>query len=126
MTETFRKIFEGVADHSKAFELFNIHTDAPFDERRYSGELYAGEWFEVSESVYWYFLEIMPPIYVPHGFAVCEAVAGAVYRCYFKITVGGVDRFFQVACDRRRGSPTHPSIAAAFLHDLATAAPVAA
>lgn len=121
MTETFRKIFEGVADQPKAFELFNIHTDAPLFRRNL-----CGEWFEVSESVYWYFLEIMPPIYVPHGFAVCEAVAGAVYRCYFKFTMGGVDRFFQVACDRRKGSPTHPAIAAAFLHDLVKVEPVTA
>lgn len=114
MTE-FRKIFDGVADESKTYEMMNLHNNAPFDERRWSGELYAGEWFEVSEAVYWYFLEVLPPIYIPHGFAVCEAIAGAVYRCFFKFHISGEDRYFCAACDRRANAPTRPGLAAAHI-----------
>ena len=30
-------------------------------------------WHEISEEHYWYFLEVLPPIYFPGGFAVSEA-----------------------------------------------------
>lgn len=40
---------------------------------------------QVTEEVYEHFLGVLPPIYVPGGFLVCEAVTGNIYSRYRKI-----------------------------------------
>lgn len=40
----------------------------------------AGQWFEITEDVYWYFLEVLPPSYMSHfGFINCECVTNNLY-----------------------------------------------
>lgn len=122
----FRLVSENVADLSATFKLLNRHSDAPFDEARFSGALYAGEFWECTEEAFDYFLEIMPPVYVPGGFAVREAVAGSVYNCFFRVNSATGARFFCVACDRRRDAPTSPSAALSAIYALIDGQTVAA
>ncbi len=111
----FTRIHEGVANLSKTFELLNRHKDAPFDQVRLSGDLYAGEWWECTEEASDYFLTVLPPIYFPGGFAMCEFTTADVTLCFVQVN----RRNFAGYCRVSRNNPLRPEqmrdhIAAAF------------
>ena len=78
-----QKIFEGIADHDTSFELIN----------RYSAEtphhalgFCAGQWFETTRDVYWYFLECLPPLHMTGaGFVMSECTMGDLYESFWEI-----------------------------------------
>lgn len=72
------KIFEGIADYEKSFELIN---------RGYTPDVFsAGQWFETTEEVYWYFLEVLPPMgFDGKDFAICEFATGNLTNAFFQI-----------------------------------------
>lgn len=106
----FNRVFDGVADTAKHYELLNRHNAAPFDENRLSGALYAGEWWECSEAEYDYFLNCLPPISFPGGFALCEFTTADVTTCHFRIEHGGARRYFAGSCRMTNGNPYRPEI----------------
>lgn len=80
-TPALHRLVEGVAQSNDTFALLN----------RYTGSRYAhlgqraGQWFETTAEVYWYFLEQMPPMHMTgEGFIVCEAVTGTLHNAFFE------------------------------------------
>lgn len=73
-----RKIFDGVADEKKTFELIN---------RGYTPDVFkAGDWFECMEAEYWYFLECMPPMdFKFNCFSICEFSTGSLTNAFAKM-----------------------------------------
>jgi len=69
------KIYEGVADTEKTFELIN---------RGYSPDVFkAGQWFECQEAEYWYFLKVLPPMdFKPNCFSICEFSTGTLTNAW--------------------------------------------
>lgn len=61
----FRRVFDGVASMTEAPALLGRHDAAPKSERRLSGKLHAGEWFELdgptARSMVGQFLRILRP-----------------------------------------------------------------
>ena len=99
-SHSFRKVFQGVASRYQMFQVFNRHSEAPFDEARQCGSLYAGEWFEISEADYDYMFEILPPLFVRGGlFAMREFQAGSVTSVFLALTIDDVCRRFHGYCD---------------------------
>ncbi|QDG94454.1 DUF1419 domain-containing protein (plasmid) [Rhizobium sp. NIBRBAC000502774] len=49
LDSAFRRVYDGVASTTKALGLLGRHDAAPMSMRRLSGELHAGEWFELEE-----------------------------------------------------------------------------
>jgi Protein of unknown function (DUF1419) len=96
----FRKVFQGVATRYEMFQIFNRHSEAPFDEPRHSGRIYAGEWFEITEADYDYMFEILPPLFVRGDlFAMREFQAGSVTSVFLARTIDDVCRWFHGYCD---------------------------
>ena len=99
-SHSFRKVFQGVASRYQMFQVFNRHSEAPFDEARQCGSLYAGEWFEISEADYDYMFEILPPLFVRGGlFAMREFQAASVTSVFLALTIDDVCRRFHGYCD---------------------------
>lgn len=73
----FRKLFEGQASEAKTFELIN---------RGYSPDVFrAGDFFEIGEAEYWYFLECLPPMdFSLGGFSMCEFATGNLTNAFFE------------------------------------------
>ena len=87
----FHKIYDGVADRSKTFELLNRHSGPPWVR---PDSVWAGEWWEIEEDEYYYFLEVLPPMaWEHHGFAMCEFTSGNVTSAFYNIR----GRFFHVS-----------------------------
>jgi Protein of unknown function (DUF1419) len=96
----FCKVFQGVATRYQMFQIFNRHSEAPFDEARHSGRTYAGEWFEITEADHDYMFEILPPLFVRSDlFAMREFQAGSVTSVFLALTVDDVCRWFHGYCD---------------------------
>lgn len=74
---TLKQIQSGICERAQAFQLLNRYSaDNPY---RNLG-LKAGHWFETTEEVYWYFLEVLPPSFMAHyGFINCECVTHNLY-----------------------------------------------
>ena len=74
---TLKQIQTGVCERKKAFQLLNRYSaDNPYREIG----LKAGHWFETTEEVYWYFLEVLPPSFMDtYGFINCECVTHNLY-----------------------------------------------
>ena len=100
-------MFQGVATRYEMFQIFNRHSEAPFDEARHSGSIYAGEWFEITEADHDYMFEILPPLFVRGGlFAMREFQAGNVTSVFLALTIDDVCRWFHGYCDLSdKGSP---------------------
>lgn len=73
----FRKIFEGRASEAKTFDLVN---------RGYSSDAFrAGDFFEIGEAEYLYFLGCMPPMDSGfHGFSMREFATGYLTDAFFE------------------------------------------
>jgi hypothetical protein len=99
-SHSFRKVFQGVATRYEMFQIFNRHSEAPFDEVRRSGSIYAGEWFEITEADHDYMFEILPPLFVRGDlFAMREFQAGSVTSVFLALTIDEVCRWFHGYCD---------------------------
>jgi Protein of unknown function (DUF1419) len=99
-SHSFRKVFQGVATRYEMFQIFNRHSEAPFDEPRHSGSIYAGEWFETTEADHDYMFEILPPLFVRGDlFAMREFQAGNVTSIFLTLTIDDVCRWFHGYCD---------------------------
>lgn len=89
----FQKINEGVADNSRTFELIN---------RGYSPDVYsAGQWFEVQEDEYFYFLECMPPMdFNGSAFSMREFSTGNLTNAFARFG----DRFYCLTISRNNSA----------------------
>ena len=78
----FRKLFEGQASEAKAFELIN----RGYSPDGYSPDVFrAGDFFEIGEAEYWYFLECLPPMdFSQGGFSMCEFATGNLTNAFFE------------------------------------------
>jgi Protein of unknown function (DUF1419) len=106
-SHSFCKVFQGVASRYQMFQIFNRHSEAPFDKARHSGSIYAGEWFEITEGDHDYMFEILPPLFVRGDlFAMREFQAGNVTSVFLALTIDGRRRWFHGYCDLSdKGSP---------------------
>jgi hypothetical protein len=96
----FRRVALGVTTRAEMFALFNRYDGAPFDAKRISGQLWAGEWFEIEVDSYDYMLEMLPPLFYRRGmFGMSEFKAGNVTMVFCAITLNGVPRWFAGYCD---------------------------
>ncbi|ABI93370.1 DUF1419 domain-containing protein (plasmid) [Roseobacter denitrificans] len=91
MALKFTSIHEGVADRAKSFDLIN---------RGYGpDQRFAGQWFETTEDVYTYFLEVLPPLdWTADGFSMSEFATGFLTDAYLRIN----GRFFCLCIHRER------------------------
>jgi len=100
----FRRIFEGVADRSKCFELLNRHSGGGIKP----DSLWAGEWWEIGEESFYYFLDVLPPLRMPPGgFIMCEFTSGNVTSAFFSFfwrKGENKDRFFHASLDMREAT----------------------
>jgi len=79
-TTPLTKIHDGVADYSLTFQLINRSTNASTHS---SIGFKAGHWFETTEDIYWYFLEVLPPMHMgPSGFVMSECTVGNLYHAF--------------------------------------------
>jgi hypothetical protein len=85
-----RKIFDGVADNAKTFELIN---------RGYSPDVFsAGDWFETGSDEYWYFLECLPPLdYARGAFSMSEFSTGYLTNAFIE----RAGRFYCLTIERK-------------------------
>ena len=70
-------------------------------------------WQEIDEKTYWYFLEVLPPIYFPGGFAVSEPITHneegfAVYQCC--AAIGG--KYYGREATRKAAAASLPALRA--------------
>jgi hypothetical protein len=95
-----RKIFEGVASRHDFYAMMNRHSQAPFDEARRSGRLYAGEWFEISETDHDRMFDILPPLFMRGDhFAMGEFLAAQVTSVFLSLKIDKRFRWFHAYCD---------------------------
>lgn len=89
MSLNFEKISDGVADREKTFELIN---------RGYGpDQRFAGQWFETTEEIYWYFLEVLPPHdFTGDGFSMSEFATGSLTDAFVRIG----ERYFCLCISR--------------------------
>jgi Protein of unknown function (DUF1419) len=99
-SQSFCKVFQGVATRYEMFQIFNRHSEAPFDRVRHSGAIYAGEWFEIMKADHDYMFEILPPLFVRGDlFAMREFQADSVTSVFLAPTIDGNARWFHGYCD---------------------------
>lgn len=95
-----RKVFQGVASRHQMFRMFDRHAQRP---NRWDGDaspLYAGEWFEISETEHDYMFEILPPLWIRGSmFAMREFSTGSVTSVFFILRVDATIRHFHGYCD---------------------------
>jgi hypothetical protein len=95
-----RKIFEGVASRPEFYAMMNRHAQAPFEEARLSGRLYAGEWFEITDTDHDRMFDILPPLFMRGDhFAMREFQAGQVTSVFFNLKIDDCFRWFHSYCD---------------------------
>lgn len=91
------KIHQGVADRATTFALLNRYQRG--SELAHLG-LRPGQFFEVEEEEYWYFLEVLFPLDMHGGsFAMREFVTGNLTETFHEFTVGGRKRWFCALVD---------------------------
>lgn len=97
---TPRKVFLGIATMPQMFRILNRHHQAPFDDRRMSGELYAGEWFRIDQASNFYMLDLLSPLFERDDhFAMREFLAGSITSVFFELRIEGDTRFYHAYCD---------------------------
>ncbi|TCM48331.1 uncharacterized protein DUF1419 [Rhizobium sp. PP-F2F-G48] len=95
-----RKVFEGLASRAEFYAMMNRHNQAPCGERRMSGGLYAGEWFEISEADHDRMFDILPPLFLRGDhFAMREFQAAQVTSVFFALKIDDRFRWFHSYCD---------------------------
>lgn len=101
------KLHEGVADHGQTFELIN---------RGYTPDVFkAGQWFEIEEAEYWYFLEVLPPMdFRPNAFSMCEFSTGNLTNAFLKLG----NRYFCLTIERKNSVDFETQIGALAAHIL--------
>lgn len=77
------RIFSGVPAYSTTFELINRYSaQSPLHGIGFRD----GQWFEVSEEIYWHFLEALPPLHMTSGgFVMSECTTDDLHECFFEI-----------------------------------------
>lgn len=96
MTLIAAQIFDGVATREECFTLINRYSpqmqtyEGPTIENPYHRHGFeAGQFFEIREEEYWYFLEVLPPLAMTlAGFAMSEFTTGNLTNAFFKINGG--------------------------------------
>lgn len=113
MTLCFENIgpADRAASRDECFALIN---------RGYSPDVFrAGQWFEISEEEYWYFLECLPPMdYGAGGFSMCEFATGDLTNAFFDFG----ERYFCLTIQRRNAGDFFAA-ARAFRLEISAAAP---
>lgn len=95
-----RKVLLGTANRRQMYLAFNRHHQAPFDDERLTGRLYAGEWFRIDRFAYHEMQDVLPPRYLSGGaFALQEMLAESVTSVFFELTIRGETRFYHAYCD---------------------------
>ena len=102
-----RKVFQGVADRTQMYRMFNRHRGDPALAGGHASRLFSGEWFEIAQAEHDYMLDILPPLWMrPDMFAMREFLTGSVTSVYFSLSIDGRKRFFHGYCDlSESGSP---------------------
>ncbi len=114
----FRKVHAGVATHEQMFALFNRHRDEP-DQDQLDGRLYAGEWFEITNTDYHFMLDLLPPLFRRTGmFGMSEYKAGYVTSVFFELRIRGRQRWFHGFCDMSDRSSPEIMRAAIIAHEI--------
>ncbi len=104
-TTVIRKVFEGSATRKQMFSLFDRHAKRPTRGEDEPAALYAGEWFEISETEHDYMFEILPPLWIRGSmFAMREFMTGSVTSIFFALRIDGTVRHFHGYCDLSDGS----------------------
>ncbi len=93
MTLIAAQIFDGVATREECFSLINRYSpkmqtyEGPTIENPYHRHGFeAGQFFEIREEEYWYFLEVLPPLAMtPAGFAMSEFTTGNLTNAFLHI-----------------------------------------
>lgn len=77
------KIYPCIADYDTSFALINRYSDEnPHNALGFR----AGQWFETTEQVYWYFLECLPPLHMTGGgFVMSECTMDDLYESFLEI-----------------------------------------
>lgn len=80
---SLKRIADGVQDYDATFALINRYqSSSPHAAIGFK----AGQWFETTEELYWYFLECLPPLYQNTvGFVMMECTMGDLYEAFFEI-----------------------------------------
>ena len=100
-TSPHRKVFQGVATRQQMFRLFDRHAKRPdrFDDSDASS-LFAGEWFEIDETLYDFMLNILPPLWMRGPiYALREYLTGSVTSIFFSLKINEALRYFHAYCD---------------------------
>jgi len=100
-TSPARKVFQGVATRQQMFRLVDRHAKRPdrFDDSDASS-LFAGEWFEIDETLYDYMLNRLPPLWMRGPiFALREYLARSVTSVFFSLEINEALRYFHAYCD---------------------------
>lgn len=87
------RIYDTVADYEKSFDLIN---------RGYAPEQRsAGQYFETTEEIYTYFLNVLPPLdFTADGFSMSEFSTGSLTDCFLRCN----GRYFCLCISRRKSS----------------------
>jgi hypothetical protein len=82
----------GVVTREQHFFLLNRNQervqnyDGSWSTNPYWMKKYAGQWWEIHENEYWYFLEVLPPmLFDGNNFAMSEFDSDDLTHCYLKI-----------------------------------------
>lgn len=96
-----RKIYDGKADRETTFDLLNRESaqrqnyDGTTRPNPFWQRVKAGDWFEIDEVEYWYFLEVLPPLAMAWGsFSMSEFESGDLTNSFHKIGLDEAARFF--------------------------------
>mgnify|MGYP003680704202 CR=1 FL=1 len=99
-----RKVYQGVANRHQMFRMFDRHAQRPDRFEDDATLLYAGEWFEVSETEHDYMFEILPPLWIRGSmFAMREFLTGSVTLVFLALRIDGAIRYFHAYCDLSDG-----------------------
>jgi len=80
---SLERIHDGIADYDTTFALINRYER---DSAHKALGFRAGQWFETTEEVYWYFLECLPPLHMTSGgFVVSECTMHGLYESFMDI-----------------------------------------
>jgi hypothetical protein len=82
------------------FRMFDRHASRPNRSDGEQSAVYAGEWFEINESLYTYMLDILPPLWIRGPvFAMREFMTGSVTSVFFGLRIDEAIRYFHTYCD---------------------------
>lgn len=95
-----RKIYQGIADRTQMFRLFDRHAGRSNRWKGDDGDLFRGEWFEIGRIEHDYMLETLPPLWMCGDmFAMREFLIGSITSVFYALRIGGRPRYFHAYCD---------------------------